>query len=253
MKNFTQLLLLSLVALPMFTTFAEVSEPTDVKAAIESLRAEKDEIRSQVEDGTITKEEARALWSTKMEELKILKDAQFDQKMAKLQTKFAERAAENPAEADAINDRLARITSFFTNQRASSKALNEEMKAKIENGEITREEAREMRKVSRAEQKGERKEAREAQKSERKEGIKGGREAFQNDLRDKVENGEMTADEAKSIVESHRAEKKADHEARMETMKDSNPERYEKAIERQTERAERRGEQTRKRGALFQR
>jgi len=214
MKHTKMLLALVFLALPILT-FAQSKDVADLKTQIEALREERKEIKAKVESGEMTKEEAKVLWAEKMTAIRAAKEAAFNTRITNIQEKFKKRAEENPDKAEVIKAHMTEVNEFITTQRKAAKAFNEDLRAKMKSGEMTREEGKqlrsekheelkEVRQAKREEFKEERKEERETIMTEKKEANKKEME----ELKGKVESGEVTKEEAKEMIQERREEQK---------------------------------------------
>ncbi len=223
-------------------TFAQTSNQ-DWKAKIEAAKAEKAELRAQVEAGEITKEEARTQWAEKIAALRAEKEARFQARVDNIKARIAIIAEENPERAAEMTSRLDKALS----RREASKAARADIKSKVESGEMTREEAKEAMKAQRASDKEARAETRaetradyKDQKSKMRKEQAEDRKAYREDMKSQVEAGTITQEEAKAQIEAKREEAKERADRMIENIREVNPERADKIKERRDDRQQRR-------------
>lgn len=200
--------------------FAQTDATVDLQAEIDALQATKAEIHTQVEAGTLTKEEAKVMWTEKIDKVRSLKDEVFTTRMLKIQEKFAARAAEHPENAAEISQKLNEITAMAQTQRTESKAFSKEVRAKVKSGEMTKEEAKAQVSEMRKTMKTQREESREMRKTAIEE-----------------KKAERVAER-----EQKKAEKEVEQAVREENREMKKVETEEQKVERVTEREEKKGE-----------
>lgn len=220
-KNYVKLLL-GLLILPAIT-LAQTTEIENLKAQIQSMQGEKKALIEQVKNEEITKEEAKEIWAQKIQALRTQKETIFENQFQNLKTKFEERIAENPERAEKIQEQL----DFITKERAERKAFAEDLRDKVKNGEVTKEEAKELRKEKIESLKEIRKERRESIK----EDIKTNRQTLQNSL----QNGTLNEEEFRKMIQERQEALKVQLEEKIGSLKETDPEKYEALIKRQKE------------------
>lgn len=244
MKNLIQLSLLGILILP-FMVSAQSDETVDLKARIEQMKTEKEVIKASIQSGEMTKENAQSLWAEKINELRSLKESVFKARINKLDQKFKDRAERHPEYAEEIEARRASVTTLIQSQRESAKAFWAELKEKRKNGELTREEIKTLRKEKRSSFKAERvaeraeaKEWRTEKRTEIRAEKKAENQALKSDLKEKLNTGEITKEEAREVIQEKRDIQKEKQNERMESLKERNPEAHTKRMEVQEQRME---------------
>ncbi|MCA9352860.1 hypothetical protein KC901_01620 [Patescibacteria group bacterium] len=113
----------------------------ELEARITELRAVHADLKAQVEAGDITIEEAREQWHALIAELRAEKDAFFEKKRAQIEDRYETLAERNPERAEILKEHIDAMLTRHQ-ERVEERA---ELRAKVEVGEITRKEAREMK------------------------------------------------------------------------------------------------------------
>ena len=149
-----------------FGALSASAETTDVSALREkmaSLRETHAELKAQVEAGEITKDEAKEQWQELIAGVRSEKEALFEARMEKIQEKYESLLETDPERAEALQERIENAQA----RRAEMEEKRAELKAQVEAGEITRQEAFEIKKEYLQEQREAYGEAREKFKSRR--------------------------------------------------------------------------------------
>ena len=136
MKNIlagTAALMILFVASPAFAQ----DDTFDVSSVIQNLQEEYDSLKEQVDSGDMTADEALALWQDLMDEAWAQKEAFFDARMERLMSRI-----ETVAEAD--EDRAALLEEQLTTLK-ERRQDRLEIHTKLRYGEITLEEAQQLR------------------------------------------------------------------------------------------------------------
>ena len=111
----------------------------EIKAQIEELKELRQDLRTQIEEGSITKEEAKEAWLAALAEARAEKEAYFAEKLGEVKGKFTRLSETHPELAERLEERFAEVK----DDREDRKAKYEELRGALKNGEITREEFRE--------------------------------------------------------------------------------------------------------------
>ncbi|MBN2306646.1 hypothetical protein JXD20_01560 [Candidatus Peregrinibacteria bacterium] len=139
MKTKLLALALALTFVMPVTALAEdapaATDPVDeIRAEIQELRNYLTELREQVQNGELTKEEAKEAWKTTLAEIREKKEALFQDMMDKAEQKYENLAENNPELAEAIRNRFEGFTAARTERHERFKELRES----FDNGEMDR-------------------------------------------------------------------------------------------------------------------
>lgn len=142
--NYTKTLLSSIILLALTLSTSSVSAiETDAELAvrISALRTAYVELKAEVDAGTLTQEEARAQWQLLIDEVRAEKEAFFEEKRAQIEVRLEAVEEKNPERAALIKQRIDAMKER-QEERAEKRV---ELRAQIESGEITRQEANKVR------------------------------------------------------------------------------------------------------------
>ncbi len=115
----------------------------DLKKEIEAAKKYKAELIAEVKAGKVSKEEAKAKWSAKIQEVKAKKKAYFEARFKRLEEKKEKLEKIAPEVAKKIENRLALIKE----KKEKISKVRMELKAEVEAGKISKKELREKMKV----------------------------------------------------------------------------------------------------------
>lgn len=139
----TKLLALALAlsfAMPLSVSATSIDEGStlgaEIRAEIEELKAYRQELSDKVDNGEMTEEQAHEAFKAALDELKALKEAYFEEKIAAAKAKYETLAENNPELAEAIQTRWEGFREARETRKAECQALRESLAS----GEITREE-----------------------------------------------------------------------------------------------------------------
>lgn len=148
----------------------------EIKAQIQELREEHQELKAQVEAGDITKEEARESWKASLAEIRAAKEAYFADRMENMKEKYENLAENHPELAERIRNRFEKKQEERETRNAERKTLHESLRS----GEIDMDTYKERVGELRAAWREGRQEDRE-NFAEFREGVKERRDARNND------------------------------------------------------------------------
>ena len=131
----------SLAAMMLMVGTPASAQEFDAGNLISDLRAQHAELRAQVESGEITREEANQEWKELVGDARVRKDNHYRKRLANVEEKIVQLAETNPERAEALQDRL----DSANERRAEHQAERALIMEQLQNGEITREEARELK------------------------------------------------------------------------------------------------------------
>ncbi len=131
------------------SVFAQSETGAELQAIVAGLRAEHQSLKAQVDAGEITKEEAHAIWQARIKEVRVAKEEHYAARMEKAQARIARISEKNPEVGAKLQTRLDESVA----KRAAWKAELGGIREQIKSGEITREQAQEIRAEVRSEQK----------------------------------------------------------------------------------------------------
>jgi len=114
------------------------------KDKAQGLREQHQELKVQVDAGTLTKEDARAEWKALVETFRAEKDSYIQLRVQKVQERYQSVSGEdleNPQRVMLIKQRMQ----AFEDRRIERKEKYQDIKAKIESGELNLKEAMEIK------------------------------------------------------------------------------------------------------------
>jgi polyhydroxyalkanoate synthesis regulator phasin len=111
---------------------------SEIKELLSGLRAQHEVLKGQVDSGELTKEDAHAQWVAIMKEAEAIKEAHYESRLARTQERIAKIAEKNPERAAELQARA----DASVERRTQNQARRTGLRAQVESGEVTREEAR---------------------------------------------------------------------------------------------------------------
>ncbi len=120
-------------AVPVFAQ----TDTFDVHALVQELQVQYDALKEQVDAGDMTAEEALAQWQVIMDDAWAQKEAFFDARLERVQSRIEAVAGDDEERAALLEDQLTTLK-----ERRQERA---EIHTKLRNGEITLEEAQQLR------------------------------------------------------------------------------------------------------------
>lgn len=133
-------LLIGTFAISGFSVSALETE-AELQMKITNLREIHAELKAEVDAGTLSKEDARARWHNLLEEARAEKEAFFEKKRAEIEARYEIILEKNPERAEIFKEHIDAMKERHE-ARVEERA---ELRAKVEAGEITRQEANTMR------------------------------------------------------------------------------------------------------------
>tara|TARA_B100001179_G_scaffold230831_1_gene219290 strand:- start:573 stop:1406 length:834 start_codon:yes stop_codon:yes gene_type:complete len=113
----------------------------ELQMKITNLREIHAELKAEVDAGTLSKEDARARWYELLEEARAEKEAFFEKKRAQIEARYKAMLENNPERAEIFKEHI----DAMKERHEARVEEHAELKAKIETGEITRQEANTLR------------------------------------------------------------------------------------------------------------
>ena len=147
MKNITKIIAVGVFALALVLGGQAMAQETDanaevtVDARISELRAIHADLKAQVEAGTLTVEEAREKWQALIAEARTEKEAFFEKKRAQIEDRYQQMVENNPERAEIFKEHIEGMR----DRHQARVEKRTELRAKVEAGEITRQDANRMR------------------------------------------------------------------------------------------------------------
>ncbi len=111
---------------------------SSLQGRVAEMRQAHADLKAQVEAGDITREEARSAWQSMIAELRAEKEAHFEAKRKRIEAKYQDLLEKNPERAAVIKEHLDAAEA----RRAEAQEQREAIRAQVESGEITKQEAR---------------------------------------------------------------------------------------------------------------
>lgn len=171
------LLVVSALLMGLTTLYVSAQDAEDdsvveeIAQEINGLRAKHSALKAQVDTGEITAEEARAQWQVMIDDVRGKKKAAFDNRIDKIQARYERIYERNPELAEKLKARIESAHSRRVEVAENRRVLNQ----RVRDGDITREEAREMH-LENARAMKERMEAEQATRIEQREVIQENRQ-----------------------------------------------------------------------------
>ncbi|MCA9352539.1 hypothetical protein KC901_03530 [Patescibacteria group bacterium] len=122
-------------------TVMAIETDAELQTRIAELRQSHADLKAQVEAGELTVEEARETWRTLLEEARAEKEAFFETKRQQIEDRYEQMVENNPERAEIFKQHINAMRDRHE-ARVENRA---ELRAQVAAGEITRQEANNMR------------------------------------------------------------------------------------------------------------
>jgi patatin-like phospholipase/acyl hydrolase len=125
----------------LISSFAYAETIEGLKNQIELLKTERYSLRIQIDEGTMTSEQALAIMQPKIDALRELKDKVFEEKYDSLNVKISKLSEKNPERAQSLTTFMSELSI----NRESMKMERLKLHQALKSGEISREDAKKNR------------------------------------------------------------------------------------------------------------
>ena len=144
MKHITKIIVAGAFAFAIMFGAAHSYAQEDVATIqnrIAELRETHKELKAQVQAGEITAEEARATWQDLVAKARAQKEAFFEARIERVEAKYQQLLENNPERAEIFKEHI----DAARKRHGEIVAKRDELRAKVDSGEVTQQEANRMR------------------------------------------------------------------------------------------------------------